>query len=144
MSSPHVRPVRRLIAKTTTLTAYARIAQDTLPPALMQEQGDAKKQVYLITISHPTQTHGATSLALKAPDSYNHKALLDALLDACAQPSYDSANRARNFGGVRLIRCVVAAEYHKTDAASNVHKHYHIAVQASHSFRWKAVKVALL
>ena len=123
-------PRKRMRTKTPPLVAYGLQAQEGLPKELFTETSDAKNQVYLVTCSHPVQTHSASGIALRAPCSYDHQALLHALQDACQNPAYDRGNQARSFGGVRLFRCLVAAEYHNGDAAGAKHRHYHIALQA--------------
>ena len=97
-----------------------------------------------MTCPHTSQLVAAIGVPLRAPNTYSHKFLLDALLDSCAPPLYDKGNAGRGLGGVRLCRCLVAAEYHKAGAAGQANRHYHIVVQAFASFRFIAVKRALL
>ena len=119
-------------------------AQDCLPPELFNEGGGSKKHVYLVTCAHPTQDRAADGTPLRSPNTYSHKMLLDAILDAFAEPIYDAANAGRGLGGVPLFRCLVAAEYHKAGADGQINRHYHIAIQAFSSFRFVAIKRALL
>ena len=144
MSTPLFRPLKRLRGKETTLVAYGMAAQERLPPELVNDGDIAKRQVYLVTCSHPHQAAAANGTLLRKPNTYSHQHLLDALLDSCAKPVYDAGNAARGFGGVRLCRCLVAAEYHKAGAAGQANRHYHIAVQAFGSFRFGSVKRAML
>ena len=135
--------MKRLRTKATTLNAYGMEAQEGIPAALLTENSQTKNQVYLVTVSHPTQTHSASGIALRAPSSYDHQFLLAALLDACRHPKYDAGNQSKSLGGVRLLRCLVAAEYHKTNGSGDQRRHYHVALQAFNSFRFIAVKRAL-
>ena len=144
MATPLFRPVKRFRGKTTRLTAYGMEAQEFLPSEVLHEDVASKQQVYLVTCPHPIQDRASSGEPLRQPNAYSHQALLDALLDACASPVYGHGNAARGFGGVRLRRCVVAAEYHKAGADGQANRHYHVAVQAFASFRFVAIKRALL
>ena len=146
VDAPLFRPLKRLRAKVTgdTLAAHGTDAQDRLLPELLQEGGIGKKQVYLVSCAHPTRQRAANGTPRRAPNTYDRQTLLNALLDACAKPAYDAGNAGRGFGGVRLCRCLVAAEYHKAGADGKSNRHYHIAVQAFGSFGFASVKRAML
>ena len=144
MTSPLFRPAKRLCSKSPALVAYEMRSQENLPNDLFTENSNAKNQVYLVTCAHPTQTHSVCGVPLRAPSSYDHQTLLTALLDACRNPCYDRGNQARNFEGVRLLRCLIAAEYHNGNVTGVKYRHYHIALQAFNSFRFKTIKRALL
>ena len=138
------RPLKRLRSKVNDAAAFDLGVQEDLPSDLFNEHDRQKLQVYLITCSHPVQTHASSGVALRPPNSYSRQHLLNALLDSCQRPMYDKGNGSKALGGVRLRRCLIAAEYHKTGADGQTNRHYHIAVQAFASFRFGAVKAALL
>lgn len=141
---PLFRPLKRLRAKASGPEPLRAGVQEEVPPHLLDESGISKRQVYLVTCPHTHQAHAAGGAPLHPPSSYNRQALLNALLDACANPVYDERNAGRGLGGVRLCRCLIAAEYHRAGADGQAKRHYHIAVQAFASFRFVSVKRALL
>lgn len=144
LAAPSSRPLKRLRSKVNDAVALGLGVQDVLPSDLFLEQGRQKLQVYLITCSHPVQSHASSGEALRPPSSYSREHLLHALLDSCQEPVYDKGNGSKALGGVRLRRCLIAAEYHKAGADGQANRHYHVAVQAYVSFRFGAVKAALL
>ena len=98
MATPSLRPLKRLRGKATDFIACGRGAQESLPPELLAESDAAKRQVYLVACPHPIQEKAATGETLRAPHTYDHKFLLDALLDSCASPVYDARWAARKLG----------------------------------------------
>jgi hypothetical protein len=75
----------RLRRKTSWRTVLQRTPLDA-PPTLEQEESSKKKVVYLVTVSHPHQPSSSTGVALVSPDTLDHQAVLDALLDAFDNP----------------------------------------------------------
>ena len=102
--------------------------------------------MYLLTLSHPQQADSACGVPLRSPDSYTEELVRDAILDAFANPVYaNSGSQVRGRrSGVTLVRSVVAAEYHTVGADGQLHRHYHVALQASESFRFLPCKRSLL
>ena len=128
MAAPQPPPAKRLRTKGPAQVATPQTDVQALDHALFVEDNTSKRQVYLVTAPHPTQTHSATGKPLLLPSDYSHQDLLAAVLDAAANPMYGVGNNGRGFGSIRLVRCLVAAEYHRQTLTSPVRRHYHVAV----------------
>ena len=107
----------------------------------LQELGDeivgAKRHVYLATFPHPRAGSG-----LAVPSSMSRSSILTKLMQACATPSGAALNRPHQ--PVSLDYVAVFHEMHKEGPDGIAHGHYHIAVKGSSSFRFAAVKKALM
>ena len=142
---PLFRASKRLKTKTNE---SAVTGQQALPGELVMDEEirDSKKMIYLLTLSHPQQERSAEGVLLRSPDSYSREWLRDAIVDVFENPIYsDPGNLSR--AGPRqglLLRFVIASESHEAGADGIRHRHYHIAVQATESFRFLPFKRALL
>ena len=146
MSLPLFRAHTRLRAKTSLagLAASQKALGGTLEVDL--ENSDARKAVYLLTFSHPKQARSACGVQLQPPESFTRERLLEALHDVLANPVYNNVgNQAQGAGsGVVLLRCVVASEFHEADESGVQHRHYHVALQATETFRFLPFKRSFL
>jgi len=137
---------RRVRAKTSPLAVFG--VQESLLSGLdlEEENSGAKKAVYLVTVSHPVQTHSAGGVELRKPDSYTREWLRDAVLDVFENPVYaDAGNQARSADRcVGLVRFTIVKEFHQETEDGVKHTHYHIAIHAEESFRFLPLKRAFL
>ena len=117
------------------------VAEPSLP-----EEPSRRKAVYLVTVAHPQASHSTTGAQLRSPDTFTRDDLQRYLLDAFANPAYaDSGNQAGSAGtSVLVLSMVVFQEYHKEAADGEAHRHYHVAVRATHSHLFAPRKRALL
>ena len=138
-SSRWPAPSQRLRVKTT-------VVQATVVGADPGAESDPTKgrEVYLVSFSHPTNTHSACGKALVAPESLTRAQILEKFLVSCAQPVYTDPRNLRATRSVPLKYVCVFREDHQEDAAGVVHAHYHIGVVAARSFMFLPVKRALL
>ena len=93
--------------------------------------------MYLVTVSHPRQERSACGVQLRAPDTFDHAWLRDALLDSAQHPVYaDTGNSAQYTGApsVSLEKMVIFREFHAQTEEGAVHQHFHVALQASRTF----------
>ena len=117
---------------------------------LEQEDAQKRKAVYLITLPHPRAAGRDDIQTLRAPEDFkgNSKAIANIIRDVFEHPVHcDAAAQQRTQEGgsaLKLLRFVVFREFHKPDERGVAHVHYHIALQASASFRFMPYKRALL
>ena len=127
--------------------AAPRQEQVALPQALElgdEATADNKRQVYLVTLPPPTQSHAASGEALVAPGSLTKAQVLAAFLDSCAHPVYVDCHSISAGYKVALELCGVWREFCTAPANANNPEHDHIPALASSSFRYLPVKRALL
>ena len=112
---------------------------------LAVEQEDQRKSVYLVTFPHPQRAFGdADAGRLRAPGELTHADMEAVMLDAFANPEYvDGARGHRAPPTLTLQRMAVFTEKHEADDSGEQHIHYHVAVLASHTFRFAPYKRAL-
>ena len=151
-------PRRRLRAKTTVADVGVAIASvavamsgnhDVWQPAFLDEQDlteeekQKRKAVYLVTLPHPRNGVSNTS-GLASPGEFDRKAVVQLFLDVFANPVHvDAASSSRQGTKLRLEKMVVFRELHAVDESGVRHPHYHVALQASESFRFAPYKRAL-
>ena len=112
---------------------------------LANEMGSAAyKQVYLVTLPHPLQTHSCSGVALVAPGSLDKNEVMRRFLAACASPIYTDARCRQAGGGVQVLRAGLWRELHRASADGEAQPHDHIPVLAARQFRYLPVKRALL
>ena len=134
---------RRVSAKRAAPAAWQQQLALDAAPELSVENGQARKTAYLVTLSHPHNTHSQCGTLLRVPGSLSHAQVRDAMLDACAHPvAADTGNAVQGFT-VELEYLVVYRERHSAGHGDVLHAHYHIAVKGPR-FRFLHVKRALL
>ena len=111
-----------------------------------EEMGSqALRQVYLVTLPHPIQSHSDTGVPLVAPGSLHKNEVLRRFLAACASPIYvDGRFRQQGTAGVEVTQTGVWRELHRASADGVAHPHDHLPVLAAKQFRYLPVKRALL
>ena len=114
------------------------IAVPELPGA---ELDNAKRQVYFVTFPHPRAEVAQDGTKLVAPDSQTRGDILKKVLDACAKPSYAHGYMASS---VDVSTVAVFRELHSAEDDGSTHCHFHVALKSVSSFRFVAVKKALL
>ena len=115
-------------------------------PPLESEDRDARRMVYLVTVSHPKVQRSQCGVLLKAPDTFSREWLRDAVIDAFRHPVFDDlGNRAQTTANLaKLVKFRVFKEFHTADAQGVVHVHYHVVIKAEAKFRFMPIKRALL
>ena len=135
-------------AKRIRLTRKQNIQGFSLAGVLEDENGDAVRQVYLVTLAHPQGPTSREGLPLKAPSEYDRAGARDAILKCCAEPEYDPRWLSRHPGFVAqpvpVDKLVVFREYHAESADGVTHLHYHIALCLGQGARFMPFKRALL
>lgn len=142
LAAPARAVMRRLRSKT-------RVAgQEAVGPLdLEQELGaPAHRQVYLVTLPHPKQTHSADGIPLAAPGAFSKQQILERFLACLREPARsDGRHLAAPGPGVPVLRTGVWRELHKQHAdGSTVRAHDHLPILAQKQFRYLPVKRALL
>ncbi|CAK0841393.1 unnamed protein product [Prorocentrum cordatum] len=132
-------PAQRVRQKTTP--------QDSLPePLSLDEEAEqnAKTSVWLVTFTRPLAERAGTGERLAAPGSKTREQMMEAFLDACANPVRPQQGRAA--GQTALPRLAAYfQEYHRPDPDSREqHQHGHLAVKFGGSVRFLPIKKALL
>lgn len=64
------------------ISSHSICAPHQLEEALSDERATAVKKVYLVTLSHPTETHAKCGAPLRPPGEFTHEQIRDALLAA--------------------------------------------------------------
>lgn len=137
------KPSRRLSFKTSPFSTQRSCVNGTDDWA-SREVPYTKRQVYLVTLPHPKETHSVCDRELVAPGSKSKRQILECFLDAAAHPAYADGRSLSRGTGVSLDRAMVSREYHKADGSGKANRHDHIPVMGSSSFRFRPVKQALL
>ena len=116
--------------------------------ALDAEDASLPKEVYLVTLPHPTHLGAGANAALVAPAKYDRAQIRDAILLCCQRPEHDPAWLRCRPGfvvqPVSVQKMVVFREYHAPDANGMVHLHYHVALLLGQQARFMPLKRALL
>ena len=125
------------------------------PDVRIKKDPAAVKKVYLVTAPHPhkrtlKRLRGKTSqpaFSIARPADFDRADIEKAFLDAAARPVYaDSRNRHQQVK-VDLERMAIFLELHKSKgqgpSGSQRMPHYHVALQATRSFRFAPLKLAL-
>ena len=106
---------------------------------LSHENAQTKKRVYLVTFPHTSRKD------LVPPEPLTKAKLMEKFLDAMSSPIHANTGGATCAKPVQLEKAVVAQEPHKKlSKDGKIHNHCHIALLADESFRFLAVKRALL
>ena len=144
MTLPLFRAHKRLRCKSNPALLFAE--QELLPGSLSldEEKADARKAVYLVSLSHPRESHSASGVPLRSPDTYSRQWLRNVVLDVFAHPVYANIGNEARGTVVVLVRFALAAERHEAGADGTQHWHYHIAVHAEDSFRFLPYKRSFL
>ena len=129
----------RLRGKQATQSALAQ-----LPDFALEEDTNARKMVYLVTLPHPRSRLAADGTELVAPETLSKEQILHALLAACGDPEYLDGHNMQAKPPVELVYAGIFRELHKPDGAEAVHAHFHMPVRGGAPFRFVAVKRALL
>ena len=104
---------------------------------------DSKLMVYLITFAHPKKALSADGYVPVASSASTKTEIMAKVLDACYNP--DSRNPANAESvSVDINRSGVWRGWHKQGDDGQWHQHDHVPVLAFGSFRYLAVKRALL
>ena len=132
-------PGRRMRQK----TKIAQVAVVGVGPGAEADVAKGR-EVYLVSLSHPTATHSLCGRELVAPERFTRESILEKFLVSCERPVYIDARSVQAAQSVPLKYVSVFREFHKEDADGIAHAHYHIGVVAAAKFMFMPVKRALL
>ena len=116
---------------TTSIRLTRQHCLQSLDYLASQEKVGATRQVYLVPLPHPRQTHSRCGKRLVAPGSKTKDQILECFLDAAAHPSYTDGRSLSRGRGVSLERALVAREYGQVGGDIAAHPPDHIPVIAS-------------
>ena len=103
----------------------------------------SKLMAYMITLPYPRQTHSSTGVQLVASTNFTTSEVLQKVLDCFRRPA--PLNPASpEVVAIDVQRMGCWREWHQTDDDGEQHQHDHIPVLGLRSFRFVAVKRALL
>lgn len=138
-----MRPAKRLRAKTPPPQRQQQ-PLPALPDFAAGEDATQKRQVYLVSLPHPRQQFSSTGVRLRPPGELSRDRILDCVKDACKHPVYVDAHSQGQGFQVELKKATVFRELHRPDEQGAAFFHFHVGLLAARSFRFTAVKRALL
>ena len=110
--------------------AQALVNLATLPDFAAEENSEARKTVYLVTLPHPRQAVSEDGFRLVAPESLTKDEILERFLAACAAPIHTSPRSVLRGDHVAPERACVARECHQPDQGGEVHWRDRLPAQA--------------